>query len=110
MTRLLISLWAVLCVAAAFAGGIGIVLAAAWFSGLTPDEETMEPPAPADLAIGPVPRCPNCGWIESKRKLPQSADAAAVYEYTVRMADGSSSTFEQALPASWRVGERLTVD
>ena len=25
------------------------------------------------------------------------------------MADGSSSIFEQALPASWRVGERLTV-
>jgi hypothetical protein len=33
----------------------------------------------------------------------------AVYEYTVRMTDGSSSIFEQALPASWRVGERLTV-
>ena len=70
--------------------------------------------APATTA-DPVVRargCPHCGRIESKRKLPPDTTdprALAVYEYTVRMTDGSSSVFEQALPATWRVGERLTV-
>jgi hypothetical protein len=57
-------------------------------------------------------RCPHCGWIESKREiLAGVADplAARTYEYTVRMMDGSSSVFQQALPASWRLNERLTV-
>ena len=56
-------------------------------------------------------RCPHCGWIQSKREiLPGVADphAPMVYEYTVRMADGSSSVFREEL-ASWRLGERLVV-
>jgi hypothetical protein len=58
-------------------------------------------------------RCANCGWIESKREIvPAVVERHAVrsYEYTVRMKDGSSSIFRQALPASWRLGERLTVN
>jgi hypothetical protein len=69
------------------------------------------------LAPGEVPvqarRCPHCGWIESKREiLPGAADphARRSYEYIVRMSDGSSSVFQQELPASWRLGERLTVN
>jgi hypothetical protein len=57
-------------------------------------------------------RCSHCGWIESKREIPPAAadpHAARSYEYTVRMSDGSSSVFEQALPTSWRLRERLTV-
>jgi len=57
-------------------------------------------------------RCPHCGWIESKREiLAGVADplAARSYEYTVRMMDGSSTVFQQALPASWRLRERLTI-
>src|SRR3954463_3913207 len=57
-------------------------------------------------------RCPHCGWIESKREIvPAASDAPSVksYEYTVRMPDGSSSGFEQALPVPWRLRERLTV-
>src|SRR3954462_9695150 len=57
-------------------------------------------------------RCPHCGWIESKREIvPTASDAPAVksYEYTVRMPDGSSTVFQQSLPASWRLRERLTV-
>ena len=56
--------------------------------------------------------CPHCGWIESKREIPPAASdapAARSYEYTVRMHDGSSSVFQQALPATWRLRERLTV-
>jgi hypothetical protein len=58
-------------------------------------------------------RCANCGWIESKREIvPAVVERHAVrsYEYTVRMSDGSSSVFQQALPATWRLRERLTVD
>lgn len=68
------------------------------------------------LAPGEVPvqarRCPHCGWIESKREILAGVTdplAARSYEYTVRMMDGSSNVFQQALPASWRLNERLTV-
>jgi hypothetical protein len=56
--------------------------------------------------------CAHCGWIESKREILSAASdapAARSYEYTVRMHDGSSTVFRQALPASWRLRERLTV-
>jgi hypothetical protein len=43
--------------------------------------------------------------------VPVLADpaGAAVYEYTLRMPDGSSSLFRETLPASWRLGERVGV-
>ena len=62
-----------------------------------------ELPASGEPAVQ-ARRCPHCGWIESKREIP------AGYEYTVRMNDGSSVVFQQALPASWRLRERLTVN
>jgi hypothetical protein len=76
----------------------------------------LEPPAvaaPADLFFlaGPPPRhCANCGWIEAKRELPPLAGdrhAQRIYEYTLRMPDGSMSVFQETLPTSWRVGERV---
>jgi hypothetical protein len=69
-------------------------------------------PAQVTPTVHAARRCPHCGWIESKRELlPSAADprAARNYEYTLRMADGSSSVFQEALPASWRLGERLMV-
>ena len=63
-------------------------------------------PEPDEVAPPPrgASRCPYCGWIETRREvLPQ------VFEYTVRMADGSSRVFQETLPTSWRLGERLTV-
>ena len=33
--------------------------------------------------------------------------AVKIYEYTLRMADGSVSLFQETLPTSWRVGERV---
>jgi hypothetical protein len=72
-------------------------------------EALEEPLAPGDPVVQ-ARRCPHCGWIESKREIPMAdAHAARSYEYTVRMMDGSSSVFQQALPASWRLRERLTV-
>jgi hypothetical protein len=56
--------------------------------------------------------CGHCGWIESKRPIvPVLVDplAATVYEYTLRMPDGSSSLFLETLPAGWRLGERVGV-
>jgi hypothetical protein len=32
-----------------------------------------------------------------------------IFEYTLRMSDGSSRVFEEALPTSWRLGERAVV-
>ena len=66
---------------------------------------------PPLLLSGPhVPRCPNCGWIEAKRELaPLAGDPQAlrIYEYTLRMRDGSMRVFQETLPTSWRLGERV---
>jgi hypothetical protein len=74
------------------------------------DAETVAPPALVGLTLRDAPRCPHCGWIESKREIsPLSADAQAPasYEYTARMRDGSRHVFREEMPASWRLGERL---
>ena len=63
-----------------------------------------------DSTLNASLRCTHCGWIESKRAIaPDVADpaAAAIYEYTVRMADGSLRVFRQEPSVRWRVGERL---
>jgi hypothetical protein len=54
-------------------------------------------------------RCPECGWIESRRDLPAGTDNRAVTlpEYTVRMVDGSSRVFIAGPGERWRLGERL---
>ena len=85
-----------------------LALLAACQAGIDVGDEMLAPDEPVVQAR----RCPHCGWIESKREiLPRAADPHALrsYEYIVRMTDGSSSVFQQALPASWRVGERLTI-
>ena len=69
-------------------------------------------PEQAGLRIAPVRHCAHCGRIESKREIvPRVADPLAlrVYEYTLRMPDGSSRVFQETLPATWRVGERVGV-
>lgn len=84
--------------------------------GLAACEATIDEDAAPLLAAAQVARearrCPHCGWIESKREVPpEVADprAARIYEYTMRRADGSSSVFREALPATWRVRERVVV-
>ena len=67
------------------------------------EERDALPQQPAlKIAIGG--HCANCGWIEAKREI-----EPRVYEYTLRMGDGSSSVFQETLPATWRVGERVGV-
>ena len=96
--------WPALCAAAG--GGIA-------FGALL---HLLEPTAAAAalepfLLSGPqAPRCPSCGWIEAKRELaPLAGDPHALrtYEYTLRMRDGSMRVFQETLPTSWRLGERL---
>jgi hypothetical protein len=65
-----------------------------------------------ELTLPRARHCGNCGWIESKRHIvpiPADSPGAAIYEYTLRMPDGSSSLFLDTLPASWRLGERVGV-
>ena len=93
--------WPALAAAAA-----GVVLFSAVASLLEP--VAAEAPAPLLLAGPHLPRCASCGWIEAKRELvPLLADPQAlrVYEYTLRMQDGSMSVFRETLPTSWRLGE-----
>lgn len=64
------------------------------------------------VALEAPRRCGHCGWIESKREIepgPENPRAAVVYEYTVRMPDGSGSVFRAEPPSSWREGQRLVL-
>ena len=83
------------------------VLPALFLAMLTacePGVDDVEALPVAELKVIGGRHCTHCGRIESKREI-----ALRVYEYTLRMADGSSSVFEETLPATWRVGERVGV-
>ena len=88
-------------------GMAGMALGMAWaprWTGAATQEPERTPHA--------GPRCPHCGWIESKREVVldvMDPRALRMYEYTVRKVDGSSSVFVETLPVSWRLGERLLV-
>jgi hypothetical protein len=109
-------IWRALCGVAAVVvlfGAAGAALDVTWIPRSTGVSVRADaPPARGELAVHAVQRCPHCGRIESKREIvPSVADPRSprIYEYTLRMADGSSRVFREALPASWRVGERLTL-
>ena len=56
--------------------------------------------------------CDECGVISTSRRMARSdgettATAAARYEVTVRMGDGSHRTFIEASSVHWRSGERI---
>lgn len=85
-----------------------VTLYRAWMSGTNGIAD--EPPLAKELKAGLAGRCPHCGRIERTRKLrPVAAGPRSLpgYEYTVRMADGSSRVFREPSPARWRVGARL---
>jgi hypothetical protein len=89
---------------------LSLMMLAACAAGIDAEETVLK--AQVEPAVRAVRRCPYCGWIEAKRKIvPSVADphGRTVYEYTVRMADGSSSVFQETLPASWRLRERLMI-
>ncbi|TAK83901.1 MAG: hypothetical protein EPO20_16310 [Betaproteobacteria bacterium] len=90
------------------AAALGLV---AWAPGPAIEAEAIALPQQFELTVPAMRRCPHCGWIESKREVPPTADPGGrqTYEYTVRMADGSSSIFLEALPTTWRLKERLIV-
>lgn len=72
--------------------------------------DPMAAAAPVELLAPFRRRCPSCGWIEAKREIvPDVVDphAPKIYEYTLRMVDGSASLFQETLPTSWRLGERM---
>ena len=108
--------WRALCAAAAVVvlfGAAVLALDVTWIPRWTGIGARADaPPAEVESVIVAAPRCPQCGWIESKRQIASSAadpHSLGIYEYTLRMTDGSSRVFREALPASWRVGERLTL-
>jgi len=79
-----------------------VVAALAACEPLIDEREALQ--APTDVKVTGGRHCSHCGRIESKREL-----APQVYEYTLRMPDGSTSVFRETLPATWRVGERVSV-
>src|SRR5881394_497479 len=94
-----------------------LLLSALLLPALAACEAGIEEEAAATLAPHEVParearRCPHCGWIESKREiLPEvgNPSIARIFEYTLRRTNGSLSVFQETLPATWRLGERVVV-
>lgn len=87
--------------------GLGIVgVAAAALGVVSTAPETVIETIDAPLSTR---RCPECGWIESKRSVPSGADNLSIrsQEYTVRMGDGSARVFTGGPAERWRLGERL---
>jgi hypothetical protein len=96
-----------LCAAAAAAalfGATAIALDVTWTPSWRGIDASAVLPEASGVEVHAGPRCARCGWIESRRDV-----LSNTVEYTVRMGDGSSTVFEEALPTSWRVGERLSV-
>jgi hypothetical protein len=87
--------------------GLGIVGVAAAALGVV----STAPEAQIETTAAPIStrRCPECGWIESKRSVPSGADNLSIRsdEYTVRMGDGSTRIFTGGPAERWRLGERL---
>ncbi len=56
-------------------------------------------------------RCAHCGRIATRRELRADGDddPALRIEYTVRMADGSTRTFQEPAAVMWRLGEPLMI-
>ena len=106
------ALWAAAAVVVLF-GAAGVALDVTWIPrwiGAGARADTL--PGQPQPAVHTVQRCPHCGWIESKRQIASSVagpQSLGIYEYTLRMTDGSSRVFRETLPVSWRVGERLTL-
>lgn len=110
MPRLLAPVLTTLSLSVLF-GAVTIVLYGALVPGGTGfDAQALALPAQLERTGDTVRRCPQCGWIEWKRKILPGGpdpDARLSYEYTVRMADGSSRVFREEAPISWRLGDRL---
>ena len=97
--------WASLLLASVLGLGIvGVAAAALGVVSTAPEVliETIDAPVSSR-------RCPECGWIESKRSVPSGADNLSIrsHEYTVRMGDGSTRVFTGGPAERWRLGERL---
>ncbi len=93
----------------AFVVALALILGAAAvaFAALSPSPEDLAQDSQPDATA--ARRCPECGWIESKRDIPAGADNRAIrlQIYTVRMVDGSSRDFTAGPGDRWRLGERM---
>ena len=54
-------------------------------------------------------KCPECGVVESMRRVAVEGNSPALYEMTVRLRDGSRRVSRHVNPAQWRPGERIIV-
>ena len=52
-------------------------------------------------------KCDECGIVQSMRTIAPTHQSAAVYEYTVRLQDGSTHVLTDAHAANRRTGERI---
>jgi hypothetical protein len=71
------------------------------------DYEAPPSEAPAVRTTRARQKCDECGVVQSMRTVEPTKNSAAVYEYTVRLADGSIHVLADSYAANRRVGERI---
>lgn len=91
---------------ATLAVGGAFGLAAAAFA-LWPDDPVLETAMPEAASRQPRLRCDTCGVVETIRHTAASEGAAASYEFTVRLRDGSTLQSSHDQPGRWQVGDRM---
>ncbi|MBE7369510.1 hypothetical protein [Ramlibacter pallidus] len=98
----------------AVVGAFGAVLAA---FALWPEAAPQMPSSPRATAptgtqlhpqlLPPRARCETCGVIESIRQIEAKGDAAASYEFAVRLPDGTLRYSRDPQPGRWQVGDAM---
>ncbi|MEJ6020665.1 hypothetical protein [Ramlibacter sp. PS4R-6] len=85
-----------------------------WSTDLSLSDEVTSPASPGKLERAPgteaptsrsKARCRTCGVVESIRKVDAAGATPAVYEFTIRLRDGSARVSSVASVAKWRVGD-----
>lgn len=101
MPLLIAALAAVLLGAAALVGMASLVV---W----PPAPGVSAAPRPAVPAVARAKKkCPECGFVQSVRRIEARGATPETYEITVRLRDGSTHVHTDATPANWRRGERI---
>ena len=87
-----------------------------WSSELPPSAAETSPQSPGDLqsarktealAARVKSGCQSCGVVENIRRVAVAGSTPAVYEFTIRLRDGSTRVSNDASAAMWRVGDSI---
>lgn len=85
-----------------------VALLAVGAVGGLPDPAGVAAPLPAVPAgVRAKEKCPECGIVQSVRRIKARGNTPETYEITLRLRDGSTHVHTESTPRNWRRGERV---